>query len=126
VYANSDLVSNAFASAVDELSSDRGFGNGDTFSRMTQDLGGACYAILVDINGVCTEIVREMARWIPDDRLNQMRGGVRSCGGTKNRCPLTDIIKSHGRFIVFFFSVDAGKRIEAGKRTAWKCRTASS
>lgn len=73
ISAPTDLLSNEFSSAVNELASDRGFGNTDTFSRMTEDLGGACDLLRHDINGVCLDIVKSLSMGIDDDALKGMQ-----------------------------------------------------
>ena len=75
-FSATSLLSNEFSSAVERLSSHHTFGNEDTFSRMTEDLGGACELLKRDINGVCLEIVRNLGMGIRDDTLKGMIGKV--------------------------------------------------
>jgi len=77
-FSATSLLSNEFSSAVERLSSHHTFGNEDTFSRMTQDLTGACQPLKRDINEVCLEIVKNLGMGIDDDALKGMIGKVRT------------------------------------------------
>ena len=102
-YENSLSPSAAFIRASDDLSSGGGFGNANTLSGMMDNLDGACQPLKDDINGVCLEIVREVARRIRDEQLKSMRGKVRA---RRDKGSDLTLITKTARSIVFCIVIE--------------------
>ena len=78
-YKNSLDLSAEFIAASSLLASTEGFNHERTFTLMTENLGAVQTRLVDAINGICLEIVREVAKTISDADLEEMRGKVRAC-----------------------------------------------
>lgn len=82
-YKNSLDLSAEFIAASSLLASTEGFNHERTFTLMTENLGAVQPCLVDAINGICLEIVREVAKTISDDDLKDMRRKVRACRDTR-------------------------------------------